>query len=361
MQSRWTVDGVVLALPAREGPAAVARLAWVAAGTVALACIVALGFLARPPPAPVCATAQLCRDHLPPELNPDPPERDAWVEQRVSEVLESVTTEDRLPSDIDVVDHLSLESPGTVEWAFLAAEHAERSVIAEVPEPGGVTGTLRTALQRYRDEAGQERVHFQDATRFVAEITAVRSAVDRQQARARLDELAAEHHSVLDLGLTSAREVVAAASAVAGAEWEARRSLERVRLAEVTARLVESRTRADVAWLFGMTLGAVFLAFAVGGTAFAGVQARRSQQPVRIEVGGRGIRLDGTWIDRESIVWVGLRDGAFRVVTRDADRVSRAVVDDRALHAALKQWRKLAEQGGAANPADEARVRRLIR
>ncbi|MEZ4317508.1 MAG: hypothetical protein R3F61_08385 [Myxococcota bacterium] len=358
--TEWTVDGVVLTLPSRDAPKARARLRAGLGLTAALALALGVCGLLRPPPAPVCSSADRCREHLPSEINPDPPELEAWVSTRVGEVLEEVRTMDRLPAHIDGVDRLSMDAPGPTEWAFLAAEHGDpERAFAAGPAPEGYADALQSALDQYRHASGEARVHFDDGTRFVAEIQAVRAAVDRLEARSRLDALAAEHRTVLDLGTASARDLVAAASALAEAEWRVRRTLEVTRLHDVTARLAVERTRADVSWLFAMALLSTALGFTVLGTGGLAVRARREARPVELVVGGQGIRLDGTWIERESIVWVGLRHGALRVVTRESDRASRPVDDDRALHVVLREWHRLSERGGVANPEDEARVRRL--
>jgi hypothetical protein len=336
--------------------------------TAALGALLAWGASLRPPEAPTCTTAQLCRNHLPPEINPEPPEEGDWVEARVAAILDAVRTRDRLPSDVDVVDHLDLRAPGPAEWAFLAAEHAEQRVFADATALGRGTA-LRGALVAYRRDAGDDRIHFEDDTRFIAEIEAVRSAVDRLEARARLDALAAADRTVLDLGTASAGGLVRAAARLAEAEWRARRTLERTRLDDVTRSLATAHDRALQGWAVWMAFVGLGLALGVFGSVTALDRARRARQPVRISVGGRGIRMDGTWIDRHQIVWVGLRAGALRVVTPEGELRSRAVRDDRALVAALHEWRSRAEHpdgtgrstAGVGGDPDAARVRRLLR
>ncbi len=370
-RTEWSHDGIHLALTPRDGDVAARRFATVGGLTLVLALLVAVGLWNPPPPAPACTTAEMCRAHLPPEINPEPPEHEAWVDERVAAILDAVRTQDRLPSDVDVVDHLDLSEPGAAEWAFLAAEHADSHVYADATATGRGT-ELRGALSAYRRAAGDDRIHFDDDTRFVAEIEAVRSAVDRLEARARLDALAAADRSVLDLGTTPAGSLLRAAVRLAEAEWRARRSLEQTRLDEVTATLAAAHDRAYGWWVVWIVAGSTGTLLGLLGTAMLFGRARRARQPVRISVGARGIRLDGTWIDRASVVWVGLRAGALRVVTPVDEIRSRPVLDDRALVAALHEWRARTRSDGSGDRgptgrpdpdpgSDEARVRRLLR
>jgi hypothetical protein len=334
---QWSHDGVRLVLAARPwGPAAWRRVCALAGLTLG-----SWIWLAADPAPPVhvdCASLHdlACAEHLPADVDARRPPRSAWVRERARGLVESVRREDRLPGDVHALD--GLEGPAS------AASALERELVA------------------YRAEQRGRSVHFSEATRFVAEMSAAR-VLEPEAGRALVDELiAGSEHAVLDLGDVPTTGLRAAATELADAEWVAHRQHEQARWVEVRSDR-QSEAADDLRSWAIRRQGASGIAL-VGTVALALVEAlrRRRIRPVHLEVDARGVAIDGLRIPRAEVVWIGLRDGRLRVVTRDGEHVSRPVADERGLIRALRAWRDLrAVDAEGALPEDLAAVNRLRR